>query len=228
MRKSCAVTMMLALGAGVAGADPYWVTYEATDFPENEGWIRHAYGGGDERYLGDGTLVLDGLASTDISDFYRWYMPSEPGPGEVFRMDWRLRVDSVLLHDDPAVSVRFRTGVVILGYSESGVYSAYEHAWVASFAPGLFHDYSLTTSDMRTYTLFLDQVAIWDGRFVGPFYESRVEWGDYTQGDASLAVWDYVRFGIVPEPTAGLLLGSAGVAVVVAKTRRTWRNSDDK
>ena len=34
-----------------ARGSPYWIAYEGNDFPESEGWERHAYGGGAERYF---------------------------------------------------------------------------------------------------------------------------------------------------------------------------------
>ena len=54
-------------------------------------------------------------------------------------------------------------------------------------------------------------------RFGGPWGSSGVTWGAATEGASSVSTWDYVRFGVVPEPAAGLLLGLAGLA---GSTRR--------
>jgi hypothetical protein len=122
MRKLHVVVAALVLGVPSAAlADQYWITYEGNDYPENEGWDRHAYGGGAERYLQDGVLILDGRASPDISDFYRWNLPSDPGPGEYFVAQWRMRVDEVTGFAEPDVTVgSYGHGSVILSYSTTG------------------------------------------------------------------------------------------------------------
>jgi hypothetical protein len=215
MRKLIAVVIIGgALGAS-ARADQYWVSYDAGSglFPEDDGWTRTIYGGGDERWFQGGALVLDGRASIDISDFYRQDLASLPGAGEVFRMDWRLRVDEVEGFADPWVSINASGyGTVGLRYSTDGIYSMCESVWIP-FAPGVFHEFSFTSADLATYTLTIDGVPAYTGQFVGPWPYSYVCWGDGTQGASSLAAWSSVGFGNVPEPSASLILGSAALAL---------------
>jgi hypothetical protein len=75
-----------------------------------------------------------------------------------------------------------------------------------SFQPGVFHDWEFRSSDMRTFTIHLDGVAVSAGAFVGTGLEGHVQWGDYVAGPTSHCDWDYFRFGVVPEPATGLYL----------------------
>jgi len=214
------IVLLVAACASVAGAEPFWVAWEGDDYPENEGWTRYTRAGGAERSLEDGTLILDGMADWHIVDEYLVYRPLLPGPEELLRLDWRLRVDEVLGYFDPLVAVcADDLGAVLLQYSEDAIYSMLEGVWI-DFTPGLFHEYSFTSVDMATYTLHIDGQLAHTGYFVGPSGLSAVCWGDATEGACSISTWDYVRFGIVPEPSAGLLLGSAGLARMGRKARR--------
>jgi len=227
MKKLCVLLGLLVLGAALARADQFWITWEGDDYPENQGWTRYTRAGGAERSLQNGTLTLDGMADWHIVDEYLVYRPLVPGPEELFRLDWRLRVDEVLGYFDPLVAVcADDLGEVLLQYSEDAIYSMLEWVWI-DFTPGLFHEYSFTSVDMATYTLHIDGQLAHTGYFVGPSGLSAVCWGDATEGASSVSTWDYVRFGIVPEPGAGLLLGLAGLAVISARAPRTRRNSDE-
>jgi hypothetical protein len=160
----------------------------------------------------------------DIADVYRMNIPSPPGTGDVFMAQWRLRVSDLTGYYDPAVCVSFYPqGDVTLGYTESAMYSVLEGAWVADFAPGMFHDYALVTANMVDYALYVDGQLAHAGQFVGPWNESCIQWGDGVLGASSLSVWDYVRFGVVPEPATGLLFALGGLAAMLLRTRRTRR-----
>lgn len=224
MSRVLLTALAMLLCAPTTRAD-YWISYEANDWPENEGWERHIWGGGAQRSLEEGALALDGRASIDIADIYRMNIPSPPGAGHVFLAEWRLCVSDLTGPRDPHMRVSFYPeGDVTLSYSESAIYSVLEGAWVATFEPGVFHDYSLVTDDMLTYLLYIDGQLAHAGQFVGPWNESRVQWGDGGLGASSLSTWDWVRFGVVvPESSTSLLLGSAGLVAIGARTRRTRR-----
>jgi len=236
------VLCMLAAGSAARGAT-LWRAWEGLKYPEQEGWYRTVKGGGAERTLFDGMLTLDGTASGAIVDEYHWETPLVLGPGQYFRADWRVRVEDVQGPCDPllAVTAGDRGGVFLL-YEDDAIYSMFEGVWI-SFTPGLFHKYSFTSKDMLTYDLRIDGQLAYSGCFVGPSPTSGVGWGDSTEGASSLSVWDYVRFGVVsacapawgghvsrdsnniqlgnvPEPTAGLLLGSAGLAAMTRRNRQ--------
>lgn len=227
-RLTACVLAIVAFGAGAARANQWWVNYEGNDWPENERWDRYTAGGGAQRYVSDSTLVLDGLASIDIVDAYRATIPSLPDTGETFRAEWRLRVDQVSSLFDPGVGISFAGyGDVYLAFTYDRIFNLSEGEWVANFAPGVFHEYVLMTSDMSQYTLYIDGALAHIGAIAPAAPDSWVEWGDCARGGASLTTWDYYRFGNVPEPTTGLMLGSWGLALTL-RTRRSWRSTARK
>jgi hypothetical protein len=156
------------LCACAAQAEPFWISYDAAcgQFPEEVGSDRLTHYGGDQRSFQDGSLVLDGLASPYLVDNYGISRPIELGPGETLVMEWRLRVDEVDGLGDPAVSLWSQGhGTVTLLYAESALYSLYDGTWTP-FAPGVFHDYLLTSADLSTFALYIDGVASATGCFV--------------------------------------------------------------
>jgi hypothetical protein len=222
---------LVVAGAGAlpALAEPYWVTWEGTDYPENEGWERRVNGVGPAiRTLHDGIMTMDGLADLQIDDYYRMERQLNPEAGEEFVMQWRLRVvgvdgfppaydpgAAVWSDDDWTVSLLFGTDFI----------HSFHEAWYFPIEPMVFHALEFRSSDMRSYDLYLDGLLI----HVGPFWEptfdrSRVHWGDRARGSASLTDWDYFRFGIVPEPNSGLLLlALLGSTRALQQSRRmTW------
>lgn len=206
--------MVSALLATVARADQYWITYEGNDFPENEGWQRVS-NGQPERWLEDGCLVIDSRGSVSWVEFYQLDMGGnlDPGPGEVFVMQWGTLIDEVVGYRDPGVSVFADTRwAVAFTFDEDTVMSVFEEDVSADFEPGVFHEFELRSADMLSYELRIDGEPAITGAFWLSLDASRVGWGDVVQGGASLVEWDYLRFGVVPEPSAGLLLGLAGLA----------------
>ncbi len=200
------VFLCLGAAAAVGLADQYWVSYEAENtFPEDEGWNRLTFYGGAQRWLEDGALVIDSRDSIMISDSYNQSRPGnlDPDLGEVFVMQWRLRIDSVGGPWDPSVGV-FSDGqrAVTLDFAIDRVRAFGGAGWIASFEPGVFHEYEIRSADMLSYDFYVDQTRMYTGEFWGPTVDSSfVDWGDGTQGGTSLACWDYFRFGVVaPEP----------------------------
>jgi hypothetical protein len=214
----------LALSAAVR-ANPYWISYDASTgvFPEEDGWQRLAYGGGAQRWFEDGSLVLDDGGASGIIDDYGRQGPLDPGPGEVFSIQWRLRVDEGEYFDPAVIVTSYGHGALDLAYTRGEIYSVLEDVWIP-IAPGVFHDYMVTTSDMLAFQLTVDGDLAYAGRFVGPYWASGVTWGDTAYGASSISRWEYVRFGVVPEPSAAALFGLAVLAVISTRARRAWRN----
>ena len=197
-----------ALGVLVvpAGAEPYWYAWEGDDYPENEGWERIVNGPQPaERTLADGIMTMDGLADRQIDDYYRMERLLDPGPGEEFVMQWRLRADEVtgspLTRYDPGIGVFSDDDwELLLVFGVDFIRSFHEDVNIP-FEAGSFHSFEVRSSDMHTYALWIDGAIVYTGSFWEPsFRQSRIEWGDYSRGAASLADWDYFRFGVVPEP----------------------------
>jgi hypothetical protein len=200
-----------------AWATPYYVEYlgSSGDFPEAEGWTRIIYGGGAQRWFEEDSLVLDSRASTDIEEAYVMERPGQvdpSAPGEWFFMSWRLRIDELQGLWDPGVAVfSDDRRAVFLDFEWGGVLDPWAGHVVATFEPGVFHDFELQSADMLTYNLFIDSTLSYIGTFTDPLIDSsRVIWGDVTSGGASLALWQRFSFGVVPEPTSAL----AGVTLL--------------
>lgn len=209
MFRSLCLTIVLAAAIGGASADQYWIAYEGDDFPENQGWQRITGPlGGAQRSIENGWLVIDSRASTSIVDFYRRDMNGQldPDPGELFVMRWGVRIDEVIGLFDLDVGVfsdeKWAVGLTL---NENTIESVFETGVSASFSPGVPHQFELRSVDMRSYDLFIDGSLAMQGAFWLSLTESQIIWGDGVQGAASLSRWDYVRFGVVPEPSSGLL-----------------------
>lgn len=224
MRRLAACLALATIAALPAAAEQYWVAYEGNDFPENVGWIR-TYGneqgprqGGAMRSIANGALVLDSRESTQIYDFYKIERQLNPESGELFVAEWRLRVLDNLGNPGTADSVfgiaRDGGGTLSFGYFVDRVTSTRE-GWELPVTPLDFHQYRVESTDMINYSLWIDGdfaiSGMWD---LNSLNESFVGFGDAVQGAASLADWDYMRFGVVPEGSASVLL------VLMAAVRR--------
>lgn len=211
------VGLLLAVTAPLR-AEQYWVAYEGNDFPENEGWTRIVANGGAVRTVVDGVLTLDGRASALIADACQMSRPVDPSNGEMFVMQWRLRVDSVSAREDPTIAVFSDDGMsVAFEFAESYLISVFEPVRQVEFEPFVWHEFELNSTDMRRYTLSMDGVPILEGECVQVITTSEVGWGDSVVGTASLSRWDYVRFGVVPEPATAI--ACAGGLVLLGGTR---------
>jgi hypothetical protein len=200
----------IVLGAVAAQASPWWATFDGSlgTYPEDQGWLHYATDPPAQRWLEDGSLFIDSRAAWGISDIYSQYRPGEMtlGPGETLVVLWR--VDVV---DAPGSSIGADIEVdsddqwaVHLCLGIDGVSSLYEPGNWAPFAPGVFHDFLLESSDLRTYVLSVDGVPkLWGSFFESLFYAPGVGWGDMTT-DRNLSAWQSVEAGVIPEPSAAL------------------------
>jgi hypothetical protein len=219
----------------LARADPYWITYEGDAFPENDGWTRVHGSMPAERWLDDGKLFIDSRADLAIYDYVKMTFDGnlDPGPGETFVMRWRLRVDDEEGFYDPAIGVTSNEVApdvfyrAAFGFREDRVLSALETGVSAPLEPGIFHEYELRSFDMRAYALYIDGDLAIRGVFTEVFGPTRVSWGDTVSGATSLSEWDYVQFGVVPEPAAWMcaaLLALWSCRAMWRARRRTVRN----
>jgi hypothetical protein len=214
-------TAALGLLVAPAGADEYWIAYEGNDFPENEGWVRHASDPAAERWLEDGSLFIDSRADPHTTDNYTIYFDGglDPEPGETFIMSWQLNVHEAVPWEDPGVYVvSDELWTVLFVFAEGYVSSTHEPNASAYFEPGVFHEFELRSGDMRSYELYIDDDLAIEGVFFEGFFSPCVGWGDVVHGGASLAQWDYFRFGVVPEGSAWLM----SLILLVAFRRPRW------
>ena len=218
------LSVVAALGGltSTAGAAPYWITYEGDRFPEEDGWAHHFGPAPGHRWIDDGMFVLDTMHDIHMVDYYAMNMGGEldPEPGETFVLEWRLLVEAATGEDVVVGVFADSRWAVCFQLDIDRLSSVFEHGVEATFAPGVFHEYRLTSDDMRTYSLYIDDAPVLEGDFWHSLWASRVDFGDGVQGFASRSRWDYVRFGVIPEPTTGLLFLLAACATVHARCRR--------
>lgn len=221
MKTLSALTVSLVALVGSAPADQFWIEYDAGCglFPEEVGWDRHVYGGGAERSFEDGCLVLDGLVGPDISDFYLMDAPIALAPSERFVMQWSMRADEVIGFGDPGVAFTvLGEAALTLVCTESTVYSLGEGV-IATFEPGVFHDYLVASTDLDTYTLRIDGAEVHGGLLAPTGWESGAEWGDASRS-SSLSKWSSFGFGVVPEPSSGAVVVVAALLAMMSRNPR--------
>jgi hypothetical protein len=203
---------VLGLLAGAARGELYWIAYEGDVFPEEEGWRRETVGTPPERSLVDGSLVIDSRPHWDTTDTYAM-LPEhglDPADDEAFVGEWRLRVEdshlwaaAVQISSDDGHSVIFLIG-------KDSLLSYYEPDVLVALEAGVFHEFTLSSADMRTYALEIDGELAAEGSFFDSLFPGSVAgFGDLVPGGGCLAWWDYFRFGAVPEPSAFVILIAA-------------------
>ena len=200
-----------------AQAEPYWISYEGNDLPENEGWTRYwgnndgeYQGGGAVRTIEDGVLTMDSRHDEWLWDFNFIERPGQmdPGPGETFVMEWRLKVEEAVgYRGDPLINVASdECRTVGYVFREDQIWCYFEDYTIIPIAPGVYHNYRFVSSDMLSYDLYIDDVLVHEGTWWQGVRDSRIGWGSDVRPATSLAQWDYVRFGVVPEPNTVFLI----------------------
>lgn len=228
----CLLAPMILLGAVTLHAEPYWVAYEGDVFPEEDGW-KHIYGEDDwppevfaERSVEDGVFTLDTLHDSTIFDHYTQPLSIAPGPDEVFVAEWRLRVDPASDPYDISIVIA-RPGIpghVDFLFAPEGVYVQFWEAYI-EVAPAVYHSYQLVSSDMDSYSFYVDGELRYSSDFEDvTLLEGFISFGDGAINQRSSAEWDYFRFGVVPEPAsqfgAMLFLAISRTVVRYAQARR--------
>jgi hypothetical protein len=191
-------------------------------FPENEGWGRRFSdpNGEEIRTLENGAINLDTRASRDIYDVYTTFYPVVQS-SQILRISWRAQVlftEQAIGYTDVGVLVTNNVGAYaefLLNTSSIGedenLGGEIDH--FVSFEPGTMHSFVMISADDTQYTLFVDDVPVFEGNFhggalTGPRY---VSFGDEAIGLTSESTWDYFEVAVVPEysalfPFCGLFL----------------------
>jgi len=202
---------VFAVGAGKA--EQFWIAYEGDDYPDNQAWERvygdeHGPGsGGAVRSFADGVFTLDSLGNTAIVDFYKRQRTADPGPGELFVAEWRVRIDPRSDPDDVGVGI-WRALSPGSAYFSIGPTSMYwgTDPWsgvTIGLEEGVFHSYRFESANMQSFALLIDDTITLNGYFKdNTSLQYCVVFGDAVQGAWSLSQWDYLRYGIVPEPAS--------------------------
>ena len=229
MKHVVLLLFFVAALAAPAVATPYTYTYEGVALPELEGWERHwgnddgAYeGDGAVRTIEDGILTMDSMYSLRVYDYNCHYLYGEldPDPGELFVAEWRVKIDDSIGDGRDSVVGIASDGAMQLAFGLFPDYieSKWEDDVTFAVTPGVFHEYRVQTWDMQAYELYIDGDLVHEGTFWQGLLDSKLSWGDGVRGAASRAQWDYVHFGVVPEPSSLLLL--TGLIICIGYGRR--------
>lgn len=233
--------------AGSGWAVPWELRYDGTVFPEEEGWLRGTGSIGDNepgayRTIVDGdVLVLDSSVPgyEGGGDNYGWQIGAgfDPEPGEYFYARWRSTSDGEVTYypmDSAPDDVGYFTATAFVtvfssdGYGVSiefgreGVFEGVNMTLTPddlyAIEPGVMHEYELISHDMRTYALSVDGVGALCGTFrPHAARDSTVAFG-LMGGPPALSQWDYVSFGVAPEPGSGVVC-LAGLILGVRRRR---------
>jgi hypothetical protein len=216
MLRTCVIC--LTLGGLAYPARAYYIGWEGDCLPEDAGWERNwgdwsgqYHGTGAVRTLADGVMTMDSLYDPGVFDIAVLHHSFNPAPGELFVMEWGLAVDQVVGIWDPGVALFSDDGWgVAFEYNQSSVVSVFDEGLHVPIAPGEFHDYRVTSWDMRNYRLLIDGTLAHEGPLLYCADSSNMAWGDGTQGAASLHRWDYMRIYTILEPTSLAMCGAVG------------------
>jgi hypothetical protein len=231
------LTVLLVAVAATAArvrADQYWISYEGNDLPEKAGWSRYSSGPGVKRWLDDGRLLVDSRSDPLLTEIYTTERKGavDPGVGETFVASWRLLAEDVHLFGATLAITSDNSQSVYFIFDESMVVSARQPNLRFVYEPLVFHEFELRSDDMREYQLYVDGAPAFEGQFSMASTASWVAFGDMVVGGSGLVSWDHVRFGVVPEPSAcvivlGLFLGhQQKLRVFASDTRHGARKCD--
>ena len=213
--------------AGPVDAD--LVTFEGNDFPENVGWERISFLEAD-RTLDEGWFVQS-FDRPGEQDFYRRGLGAFAGVDPFF-VEWRVQTNAPMsLLDENKIPVV----VVAGGHSGAFYHTTMTDERVQLFRdtsiplviveiePGLPHTYRLELYGPDFFAWQIDGVTVESGAPQGayPGSDSRLTWGAEYHPNGHAARWDYVRYGLIPEPgtTVFLLPGAACFAWWRRRTR---------
>ncbi len=202
------VTLTLLASTIAARASPFWVTWEA-GWPTEQGWLE-GWSIPAQKWLDDGLLYIDSRTAGGYDGYYQLPQTLMPGAQETFTLRWRVRIYESTPTSDPGVGVWADDQyAVAFSMDTHSIRSNYEPGHWALFAPNEFHEFVLESSDMRAYDLYIDGALALQGTFFESLFPGpSVAWGDLSSG-MSLAAWDTVQYGIIPEPSALMCLLTA-------------------
>ena len=216
MRNSLWTLVPLACSTSSVFADPFWIAYEANQDhtpPELQGWER-SWNYGEpptppQRSVLNGIFTLNSLGLWHVLDYNYRAATVSIDAGEEFVCEYRVRVTGDI--HDTWVFIRPGNFGSEIGMTIGPAQVSLGDGTI-DIAPGVFHQYRWTSPNMRDFDLYIDGV-LRDSRSasntIGP--NMNVLFGDWTFGIApgaptSSSEWDYMRFGVIPEPTCGLAL----------------------
>lgn len=208
-------------------ADDVLLRYEGNAFPEASGWTREPFGN-PTRAIDQGEFVQFFDEPTD-QDFYRRSLNEFVGTQSFFA-EWRMQSSApASLLGQSQIPTAF-----VLGGSGAAFY----HVIVADsrvqflrdtniplvfvdIDPSLPHTYRIELLGDLSYTFLIDGQVVDRGIPEGlyPYQDARIVWGARFYEPGQTVEWDYIRYGMIPEPgTISLLI--FGIAAIRTAQRK--------
>jgi hypothetical protein len=212
---------------GVVNAEV--ITYDGSVYPETVGWERVGSEDAD-RWIDDGwfchflELGVWEPGPLGEADFYKRSLGSFAGVGTFF-MEWQVETDA------PS-SILDSSGVPVV-VSAGGRSAAFYHTTITDsrvqlfrdtdiplvfvdIEPGVPHSYRLELHGAESYAWYIDGELVDYGVPEGPYptESSVLNWGAQHHTFDTNCRWDYVNYGVIPEPATVLLFlpGAASLA----------------
>jgi hypothetical protein len=214
------------------------ISYEGTVFPETEGWRRSTSLLYSDRTIENGWLVQRAeviptppYLDTQEDDFYYHSLAAFSG-ASFFFLEWRVEADgpsSAIASVAPASIVAY--GSFGIGYhftiADDQIRLIRDNLLPIVFVdiePGVPHTYLLELYGSDLYQFFIDGQLIDSGVPEGayPTPDSEIVFGARaaTPEGVTTVRWDYIRYGVIPEPaTAALLLAGTTLLILRRKPR---------
>jgi hypothetical protein len=206
--------VLLALGT-VAIAEV--VTYEATSFPEDQGWERRDVLFPADRWIEDGwffqhaEIVDPGPPQEVEQDLYDRSLAPFAGAATFF-VQWRIETDG------PREGIPAVAPAALSAYGYSGILYHFTIAedqarfidsdlsvLLIEIEPGVPHTYYLELHGTDSYVWYIDGTRIDAAEPEGPYptSDSVIVFGARAAVEASTTRWDYIRFGVIPQDGSG-------------------------
>jgi hypothetical protein len=211
--------LITALVATSPGAVAQVISYNATSFPEEMGWLRRSVTFQSDRWLENGWFVQftemiqaqPGGPLYEKEDWYEHSLASFSGT-TAWYCQWRM------VTDGPSEAIPAIAPAAFVASGFSGILyhftiaedrvrlirdAALPLVW-ADITPGP-HTYLLELRGTESYTFYIDGQLIDSGVPEGayPTSDSRLVFGARAPGETATTRWDYIRFGVIPQPGGG-------------------------
>lgn len=227
------------IGPGRAHASPV-VSFEGDIFPEADGWSRETSLYFSNRSIEQGWLVQQAEIvpqnppNLDLSedDFYRRSIAEFTG-AEGFFLEWRVVTDGPR-YGFPNVAP---ASIVAYGFRNVGYHFTIADDQVrlirdnllplvyVDIESGVPHTYRLELYGAESYSFLIDGQVVDSGVPEGayPTADSAIVFGGRAVHSVELTTvrWDYIRYGVIPEPATGLLLLLGASAIIVRRTQKS-------
>lgn len=202
--------------------------YDGNALPEEVGWIAFPHGT-PEIKLEKGIYIQTFDAPGDQIFYHRSIAEFSDAPS--FFAEWRVQTDvpassldtlqtraSLVLFGNTGVSYHFRFTDFEALFTRSDLSLLF-----VPITPGVLHTYRIELPDDDTYRFLVDGILVDSGAQPGAFptVASEIAWGGRFFAPSHTVQWDYIRYGVIPEPATATLLLIGTTLLTLRRKART-------